>query len=62
MFISVYILWGCGAYHVCSDDDPKLNLTCLTPRSNLLLNLFKLESFGNVDFLNTVEAKVIILT
>ena len=37
-------------------------LTYFTPRSNLLPNAFKWEIFRKVDFLNTVEAKVIILT
>ena len=31
-------------------------------RSNLLPNAFKWDFFGKVDFLNTVEALVIILT
>ena len=26
--------WGCEAYQVCSNDDPKLTLTYLTSRSN----------------------------
>ena len=30
-----------GAYHVCSNDDPKLTLTYLTSMSNLLSNAFK---------------------
>ena len=54
--------WGCGAYQVCSNDDPRLTLTYLTSRSNLLPNAFKWENFRNVDFLKTVEALVIILT
>ena len=29
--------WGCGAYQVYSNDDPRLTLTYLTSRSNLLL-------------------------
>ena len=38
--------WGCGAYQVCSNDDPRLTLTYLTSRSSLLLmqlngNLFE---------------------
>ena len=32
---------GCGAYQVCSNDDPRLTLTYLTSRSNLLPNAFK---------------------
>ena len=31
---------GCGAYQVCSNDDPGLTLTYLTSRSNLLPNAF----------------------
>ena len=41
----VAFTWGCGAYQVCSNDDPKLTLTYLTSRSNLLLNAFKWEIF-----------------
>ena len=37
--------WGCGAYQVCSNDDPKLTLTYLTSRSILLPNEFKWETF-----------------
>ena len=33
--------WGCGAYQVCSNDDPRLTLTYYTPRSNLLPNALK---------------------
>ena len=54
--------FGCWAYQVCSNDDPRLTLTYLTSRSNLLPIELKCEIFGKVDFLNTVEAKVIILT
>ena len=54
--------WGCGAYQVCSNDDPRLTLTYLTSRSNLFPNAFIWVIFGKVDFLDTVEAKVIILT
>ena len=32
--------WGCGVYQVCSNDDPKLTLTYLRSRSNLLPNAF----------------------
>ena len=53
---------GCGAYQVCSNDVPMVTLTYLTSRSNLLPNAFNLVIFWKVDFLNTVEAKVIILT
>ena len=31
---------GCGAYQVCSNNDPGLTLTYLTSRSNLLPNAF----------------------
>ena len=54
--------WECGAYQVCSNDDPKLTLTYLTSRSNFLPNVFKWKFFLKVEFLNTVEAKVFILT
>ena len=53
---------GCGAYQVCTNDDPRLTLTYLTSRSNLLSNAFKWEFFEKLIFLNTVEAKVMILT
>ena len=36
---------GCGAYQVCSNDDPRLTLTYLTSRSNLLYIAFKWEIF-----------------
>ena len=35
----------CGAYQVCSNDDPKLTLTYLTSRSNFLPNAFKWDFF-----------------
>ena len=47
--------WGCGAYQVCSNDDPKLTLTYLMSRSNLLPYAFKWD-FLNVDF-NTLKPK-----
>ena len=53
---------GCGAYHVCSNDGSGLTLTYLTTRSNLLPNAFKWEKKIKVDFLKTIEAKVIIFT
>ena len=40
----------CGAYQVCSNDDPRLTLTYLTSRSNLLPNAFTWEIFLKVDF------------
>ena len=33
--------WGCRAYQVCSNDVPRLTLTYLISRSNLLPNAFK---------------------
>ena len=57
-----YVALGCGAYQVCSNDDPRLTLTYLTSMSNLVPNAFKWDFFLKVDFLNTIEAKVIILT
>ena len=42
--------WGSGAYQVCSNDDPRLTLTYLTSRSNLLPNAFKWEFFCKVNF------------
>ena len=41
--------WGCGVYQVCSNGDPRLTLTYLMSRSNLLSNAFKWEFFGKVD-------------
>ena len=37
--------WGCGAYPVYSNDDPRLTLTYLMSRSNLLPNAFIWENF-----------------
>ena len=54
--------WGCGACQVCSNDDPRLTLTYLTSRSNLLPNAFTWEIFEKLIFLKTIEAFVIILT
>ena len=36
---------GCGANQVCSNDDPRMTLTYLKSRSNLLPNAFKWENF-----------------
>ena len=36
---------GYGAYQFCSNDDPKLTLTYLTSKSNLLPNAFKWDFF-----------------
>ena len=44
------------------NDDHRLTLTYLTSRSNLLPYAFNRDFFCKVDFLNTVEAIVIILT
>ena len=46
----VCIHWGCRAYLVFSNDDPRLTLTYLTARSNLLPNAFKWENFWKADF------------
>ena len=55
--------WGCGAYQVCSIDDPRFTLTYLTLRSNSLPYAFKWDFFFfKFFFLKTVEALVIILT
>ena len=43
---------GCEAYQVCSNDDPRLTLTYLTSRSNLLPNAFKWKFFEKLIFLN----------
>ena len=53
---------GCETYQVCSNDDPRLTLTYLTSRSNLLPNAFKWGNFLKVDFLKISEANDIILT
>ena len=37
--------WGCGAYQVCSNDDPRVTLTYLMSRSSLLTNAFEWEIF-----------------
>ena len=54
--------WWCRAYQVCSNNHFKLILTYVKSRSYLLPIAFKWENLWKVDFLNTVEAKVIILT
>ena len=36
---------SCGAYQVCSNDDPRLTLTYITSRSSLLPNASKWEYF-----------------
>ena len=53
---------GSGAYQVCSNDDPRLTLTCLTSRSNLRLMHLNGEISEKSIFWKTVEALVIILT
>ena len=45
-----------------SNDDPRLTLTYLTSRSNLLPNAFNGKISEKLIFLKTVEALVIILT
>ena len=37
--------WGCEAYQVCSNDDPRLTLTYLASRSSLLPNAFEWDFF-----------------
>ena len=54
--------WGCGAYQVCSNDDSKLTLTYFTPGQICFLMHLNGNFFEKLIFLNTVEAKVIILT
>ena len=48
--------WGCEAFQVCSNDDPRLALTYLTSRSNLLPKSFEWEISRKLIFLKTVEA------
>ena len=48
---------GCGAYQVCSNYDPKLTLTYLTSRSNLLPNAIKWEFFSEIYFLMLLKRK-----
>ena len=48
---------GCRTYHFCSNGDPRLTLTYLTPSSNLLPNAFNLDFFGKIDFLNILKPK-----
>ena len=38
-----YVGWGYEAYQICSKDDPRLTLTYLKSRSNLLPNAFEWE-------------------
>ena len=40
-----YVVLGCGAFQVCSYDDPRVTLTYLTSRSSLLPNAFEWEIF-----------------
>ena len=40
-----YVAMGLRGYQVCSNDDPRLTLTYLTSRSNLLPNAFKWDFF-----------------
>ena len=57
--------WGCWAYQVCSNNDPRLTLTYLTSRSNLRPSAFfiffqqiiycKLEDF--IPFLEEIKTK-----
>ena len=47
--------FGCWAYQVCSNDDPRLTLTY--SRSNLLPSAFKFDIFLKVDFLKLLKPK-----
>ena len=40
-----YVAFGCGAYQVCSNDDPRLTFNYLTSRSNFHTNAFKWDFF-----------------
>ena len=42
--------WGCGAYQVGSNDEPRLTLTYFTSRSNSLPNAFKWDFFEKLIF------------
>ena len=46
---------------MCSNDDPRVTLTYLMSRTSLLPYAFELDIFLKNDFLNTVEAKVMIV-
>ena len=48
---------GCGAYQVGSNDDPKMTLTYLTSRSNLLPYAFEWEIFEKLIFLILLKPK-----
>ena len=45
-----YISFGMGAYQVCSNDYPRLTLTYLTSRSNLLPNALNWIIFEKLIF------------
>ena len=58
----VFSIGVVGPTKVCSNNGPRLTLTYLTSRSNLLRNAFKWEKFyRKVDFFLKLEALVIIL-
>ena len=42
------LVYSSGAYQVCSNDGPRLTLTYLTSRSNLLSNAFKWDFFEKI--------------
>ena len=48
--------WGSRAYQVCSNDGPRLTLTYLTSRSNLLHNAFRTD-FLKDDFFKMLKPK-----
>ena len=52
---------GCGAYQVCSNDNPRLTLTYLTSRSNLLPNALNGKSFEKLIFRMLLKPKSLFL-
>ena len=63
-FVISFNIFDChisGVYLVCSNNDPRLALTYLLLRPNLIPNPFKWGKFGKKYFLKTVDDKVIIL-
>ena len=54
--------WGCGAYQVCSNDDPRLTLTYLRQGQICFLMHLHGKFLDKLIFLKTVKALVLILT
>ena len=48
--------WGFLPIIVCSNDDPGVNLTYFTARSNLVIQAFIWEKVKTVDFSETIAA------